>query len=142
VQQTCADSYAPCSIPMDGIAAFHVPSLGSLGSALDDDDARLERHMILPTRLCGVHRTVPSAGRSGVASDFHRLADIPRTYSGQTPDTSMDTGHNPGPSGGPSAGRYRRMNTTLLIYMHTRCDHQSTRMSNNNVRYTGSFYHG
>jgi len=36
-------------------------------------------------------------------------SDILRTYSGQTPDTSMDTRHNPG----PSAGRYsRRVNTT------------------------------
>jgi len=25
----------------------------------------------------------------------------------------MDTGHNPGPSGGRSAGRYRRVNITL-----------------------------
>jgi len=39
-------------------------------------------------------------------------SDIPRTYSGQTPGTSMNTGHNPGPSA--RAGRYRRVNTTLV----------------------------
>jgi len=61
-----------------------------------------------------VRRTVPRCVRFSPSGGH--TSDIPRTYSGQTPDTSMDTGHNPGLSGGRSAGRYRGVNTQRLRY--------------------------
>jgi len=41
-----------------------------------------------------VRRTVRRCVR--ISPSGGHTSDIPRTYSGQTPDTSMDTGHNPG----------------------------------------------
>jgi len=71
-------------------------------------------------------------------SGGHTL-DIPRTYSGQTPDTSMDTGHNRGPSG----GQYRRVNITykppfevvwawLIILRHQR--HHKVSVGENRIK--------